>query len=261
MGVRKGRHEPLISFETHQRILDTIDGKKRRPAARKDYNEDFPLRGFVACACCGNAMTAAWSKGKTKHYAYYRCVTRGCEANGKSVPRAKMEEGFEEVLKSLQPARGLFEVAKAMLRDAWDMRLAEARNAKDALAGQLRDVEAQIESFLDRVLDASNPRVVKSYEDRIDELERQKIILSERKDKIVPPKGRLEDCIELTLRFLASPYDIYKNGSYALRQSVLRLAISKPLIWGQNGVYGTPEFTFPFKVLAGLTGQKSEMVL
>jgi hypothetical protein len=103
----------------------------------------------------------------------------------------------------------------------------------------LRDIEAQIESFLDRVLDASNPRVVKSYEDRIDELERQKIILSERKENIIPPKGRLEDCIELTLRFLSSPYDIYKNSSYALRQCVLRLAFSRPLVWGQNEVYVT----------------------
>lgn len=37
-----------------------------------------------------------------------------------------------------------------MLRDAWDMRLAEAKGAKDALVKQLKDAEKQIEQLLDR---------------------------------------------------------------------------------------------------------------
>lgn len=59
VSLRKGQHEALISFETFQRIQDRLEGRKRAPAARKDYNEDFPLRGFVLCDCCGNAMTGA----------------------------------------------------------------------------------------------------------------------------------------------------------------------------------------------------------
>lgn len=172
IAARKGKHEGLISFETHQRILDIIDGKKRRPAARKDFNEDFPLRGHVACDCCGNAMTAAWSKGKYKHYPYYVCMTRGCEMKGKCVPRATMEDGFADILKTLQPAKGLFQVAKAMLKDAWDMMGADTKTAKDELVKQIREAETQIEQLLDRVVDASSPSVVKRYEAKIEELER-----------------------------------------------------------------------------------------
>lgn len=62
---------------------------------------------------------------------------------GKSVPRAKMEDGFEEILKGLQPAQGLFELAKAMLRDAWDMRLATARGDKDEFRKQYQDVTSR----------------------------------------------------------------------------------------------------------------------
>ena len=107
-----------------KRIQENLEGKKRRPPARADFNADFPLRGFVLCDCCGNAMTAAWSKGKYRHYAYYRCETRGCEAKSKSVPKAKMEEAFEgDHEEPCNLPRGLFDLAKAMLRDAWDMRL------------------------------------------------------------------------------------------------------------------------------------------
>ena len=251
----------LISFETHQQIQDILEGRKRRPAARADFNEDFPLRGFVACDCCGNAMTAAWSKGTYRHYPYYRCETRGCEAKSKSVPRAKMEEGLAEILQGLQPAKGLFELAKAMLRNAWSMRLAFAHEEKVELQKQLHDVGRQIDNLLDRIVEASNASVVHAYEARIDKLERQKIVLQERLDKTIPSKRRLEDCIELALGFLSNPWNIYKNGDFIMRQTVLRLAFAEPLKYSQNGAYGTPKLSFPFMLLGGFLGQKSEMVL
>ena len=261
VSLRKGQHEPLVSFETFQCIQDNLEGKKRRPAARKDFNEDFPLRGFVLCDHCGNAMTAAWSKGCRRHYAYYRCETRGCEAKSKSIPRAKLEDSFAEIMKSLQPAKGLFKIAKAMMRDAWDMKLGEAHAHKEVLQKQLRETDAQIENLLDRIVETNSPSLVSAYETRVEKLERSKIVLAERVANIIPPKGRLEECIELALKFLANPWFIYKNGDFAMRQTVLRLAFAEPLRCSQNGVYGTPELSFPFRYLAGISGQKSEMVL
>lgn len=260
ISLRKGQHEGLISFETYQRIQENLEGRKPAPAARKDYNEDFPLRGFVLCDCCGNAMTAAWSKGKTKRYAYYRCETRGCDAKSKSIPRAKMEEGFAEIMKALEPTQDLFQIAKAMLRDAWDMRLAAAHTNKDAFKKRLDDANRQIENLLDRLVETDMPAVAKAYEGRIQKLERERLVLTERLENIVPPKGRLEECMELALKFLSSPWEIYKNGDHATRQLVLRLAFSKPLRYDQNGAYGTPNFSMPFRYLADICGNKSEMV-
>ena len=256
----KGEHEGLISFETHQRILDTIEGKKRAPAARKDLNEDFPLRGFVTCGCCGNAMTAAWSKGCRKRYAYYRCETRGCKAKSKSVPRAKMETGFADILKSLQPTHQFFEIAKAMFRDAWDMRMNQSEAQRSEWQRQLKAAEKQIDDLLDRIVDATRKPVIAAYEKRLDKLECEKIVLAERIEKAVPPKGRLEECMELSLKFLSSPWEIYEKGSYALRQTVMRLAFVEPISYHPNGVYGTPHLSFPFKYLENVNCQKREMV-
>ncbi|WP_371157009.1 recombinase family protein [Jannaschia sp. 2305UL9-9] len=261
VSVRKGHHEGLIEFETYQQIQDVLEGKKRRPAARADINEDFPLRGFVACDCCGNAMTGAWSKGKYRHYAYYRCQTRNCESKGKSVPVAKMDEGFASILKGMQPAKELFELAKAMLRDAWNMRLTLALGEKEALQKQLADIDGQLEGMLDRIVEANSASVVRAYESRIDKLERDKLVLQEKINKTVPPKGRLEDCIELSLKFLSSPWNIWKNGDFTTRQTVLRLAFNEPLRCSQNGVYETPNLSFPFRYLGNFMEPKSEMVL
>lgn len=260
VSVRKGEHEGLISFETHERILEALEGKAR-PAARRDFNEDFPLRGHVLCNECGNAMTSAWSKGCRQHYAYYRCMTRGCGEKNKSIARGKIEGEFAAILQSLQPTKQLFALAKVMLQDAWEARLESMGAAQVELKRQLKAAEKQIESLLDRIVEATSPSVISAYETRLSKLEREKLVLSEKVASVLPPKGRLEECIELSLKFLSSPWNIYANGCFAMRQTVLRLAFPEPLRYCRNEGYGTPKISFPFKVLGGISGQKSEMVL
>lgn len=56
VSLRKGHHEPLIPYSTYERIQGLLSGNAYAPA-RKDINEDFPLRGFVLCDDCGKPMT------------------------------------------------------------------------------------------------------------------------------------------------------------------------------------------------------------
>lgn len=64
MPLRKGHHEALISFETYEKIqMRRSDGAKA--PARKDINEDFPLRGFVVCGDCDAPLTSCWSTSST----------------------------------------------------------------------------------------------------------------------------------------------------------------------------------------------------
>ncbi len=260
VSLRQGQHDALISFQTFERIQEYLEGKKRT-AARKDFNEDFQVRGHVVCNDCGNAFTGGWSKGCRQYYAYCRCQTRGCVSKNKSISRAKLENAFEEVLKRLQPTAQLFELAKAMLQDAWDMRLGDAQGARAEWERQLGETDKQIEGILDRIVDAANPAVVAAYEKRLAKLEREKILLAEKSVQVVPLKGRLEEIIELSLKFLARPWYVYKNGEASTRQIVLRLVFSEPLRYCRKEGYGTPKTSFPFRMLEGILGSESEMVL
>ena len=134
------------------------------------------------------------------------------------------------------------------------MRLALALGEKKAFQEQIDDINRRLENMLDRIVEANNASVVSAYESRIEKLEREKLVLQERIGKSVPPKGRLEDCIELSLSFLSSPWNIWKNGDLAMRHTVLRLAFAEPLRYSQNGVYETPKFSFPFKYLGKISG-------
>ena len=256
---RKGQHEGLISFETHQKILDTLEGRKRI-AARKDYDQDFPLRGYVLCDVCGRKMTAAWSKGCRRHYPYYTCITRGCEEKGKSIRRADIENGFYEILKCMEPSSELGSVATAMISDAWTARISEAEEAKKELARQMKAIEKQIEALLERVVEASSSVLVKAYEGRLTKLEREKLVLVERIEKWAPPKGKCGECIELALEFLSSPCKIYEKGGRSGRRLVAKLAFAKPVRYSRKAGYRTPQISFPFKVLRGISDGNIDMV-
>ncbi|MDB2407011.1 recombinase family protein [Jannaschia sp.] len=260
VSLRRGHHEPLISFSTHEQIQKNLVEGARGPA-RADFSEDFPLRGFVECSECGNSMTGAWSKGKYKHYAYYRCMTRGCSQKSKSVARAKLEGGFEDMLKRLQPSQKLVDLAIVMFKDAWNSRLELAQAEQDEWKRQVEAVDKSILELVDRMVETRNPTVIKAIESKIEKLEREKFALVEQVSQPLPNVGKFEECIELALTFLSRPWNIYKNGSYAVRQTVLRLAFSQPLSFTPEGVYGTPKTAIPFKVLGGLSSKKCEMVL
>lgn len=92
-----------------------------------------------------------------------------------------------------------------------------------------------------------NFATTRTYSGVLNKLERQKIVLNERLENSVPAKGRLEECIEISLYFLSSPWNIYENGDHMMRQTILRLAFSEPLRCGRYGMYRTPKLSFPFK--------------
>ena len=257
--LRKGHHEALISFATYERIQARLKGTLNAPA-RKDINQDFPLRGFVLCDDCGEPMTSCWSKGRNQLYPYYLCDTPSCDSKRKSIRRADIEEGAEALLRSLQPAAQLFKLAKAIFTDIWEMRRADALGARKALEAQVIDTSKQIDNLLDRIMNSSSPSVIGAYEKRIEELEREKIRLAERAESAVPSEARLSEFIEPAMEFLASPWNIYKNGNFALKRTVLKLAFAEPLRYSRNEGYRTAETTFPFKVLADFSSLKCGMV-
>lgn len=85
-------------------------------------------------------MTACWSKGRTKHYAYYLCDTRDCPDRRKSVRKEVIEGEFETLPAALEPSAHLFHAIYEMLRDQWNDRLARSEEMARAVAGGLQRV-------------------------------------------------------------------------------------------------------------------------
>ncbi len=61
---------------------------------------------------------------------------------------------------------------------------------------------------LDRVVDDSKSRFIAGYEGRIDQLEKNKLIVAELFAKAGQPRASFEQVFELAFNFLASPWKL-----------------------------------------------------
>lgn len=180
-------------------------------------------------------------------------MTRGCSQKSRSVARDKLEAGFEDMLQRLQPSNRLLDLVIAMFKDAWNSRKELAKAERHEWQRQAEAADRSLLELIDRMVETKNPTVIKAIETKIEKLEREKFALVEKASEPLPRAGKFEECIELSLRFLSKPWDIYKNGSHTVRQTVLRLVFSEPLTYTPEGVYGTPKTALSFKVLGGLS--------
>lgn len=251
----KGHHEPLISVETFEKVQARRAGIAKAPQ-RKNIGDDFALRGMCLCANCGVPLRSSWSTGRAKPYAYYLCQTKACESYGKSIPRDRLEDDIGELIRQLEPTQTLFAMTRAMFAAAWEQRRGQAAEIMRSGKRQIEAVEKQVETLLSRIMDASNPTVIRSYESKISELERSKLVFAERLASQVEPKGKFEDQLEPALTFLANPWKLWQTGNIALRRTVLKLAFAERIEYCRKQGPRTPKIALPFKALVGEIGRQ-----
>ena len=69
----EGRHEPLISKVTFDRVQKVLDGRRNSPKGRV---HEFTFTGLIRCGRCGGLLSGDLKK---RRYVYYSCGgTKGC---------------------------------------------------------------------------------------------------------------------------------------------------------------------------------------
>ena len=158
-----------------------------------------------------------------------------------SIDRDRIEGEFADILQTMQPSKSLSDMIRAMFKKAWHAQSARAEEQSRHYQTELADTEKEINQLLDRIVDASSPRVVQAYEKRIDELEDKKLLLEEKSTKTAAPRHSFEEMLELSLTFLANPYKLWVTGRFELRRLVLKLVFTDKLRYLKNEGYRTPQ--------------------
>ena len=257
--LHPGKQEPLISFETYQRIQDRLAGKARAPI-RKDISTDFPLRGFLACASCGQPMTAAWAKGRHQRYAYYHCFQKGCPEARKSIRKERVESEFETLLEGIIPNKQIFLVFREMVRDLWVGIGEKTKTRGSSLKAEIAQIEARIARLTERVTATDSPAVIEAYETQIHQLHTEKIAKQERLAKCGRPLVDFDDAFRTAFVFLANPYKLWRSPDLEDRRTMLRLSFGDRLAYCRNEVFRTAETTLPFKLLAQIQNGECGLV-
>ena len=207
---------------------------------------------MVVCGDCGVPLRSSWTKGRSKRYPYYLCQTKSCESYGKSIARDTVERDVGELVKSLQPTKGLMKVATIMFRDAWDMQKDQAAEKAASAKLKIKEIEKQTATLLARIMESSNTAIIETYEAKIGELNKNKALLAEIMENQAAPAGSFAEKLEPALIFLSSPWKIWDSGSVAARRLVLKLAFTDRIKYYRNEGARTAKLAFPFKALGAI---------
>lgn len=104
-------------------------------------------------------------------------------------------------LSQLRPSRKFLDIVIAMLKEAKVC---------------IRALETQIEQLLDRIVESSVPSIIGRYEQRIAELEREKLLMEESLQNAPAPQDRLRRCSNTRCNFL----EIRRNCGIQARLSI-----------------------------------------
>ncbi|MGH1354779.1 MAG: hypothetical protein ACRBBS_06855 [Thalassovita sp.] len=92
-------------------------------------------------------LRSSISKGNGGSYHYYLFQTKACENYGKSIKRDQIEGEVGDLIKSLQPTKGLIALVTAMFRRAWDLQSEQARDMRRAADRKIGECDKQIDAL------------------------------------------------------------------------------------------------------------------
>jgi site-specific DNA recombinase len=259
IGLMRGKHEPIISFETYTKIQDKLHGNSKAPA-RQDLNEDFVLRGFVLCDCCGKPMTSCWSKGAYGKYPYYLCRNKSCDLYGKSINRDKVEEDFVKLLGKLTPAQGTIDLMLQLIEEVKDARCGNYKETVENLKKEQKLIERKIEQLVERIVEADSAMLITTYERQIKQLEEKRIVLDEKIAKCGSVNERLLKINRTFLDFLRKPHEYWDSNDLLGKRTVLKATFARPVAYSKKEGYRTPALSQPFSLLAGFCNRDSGLV-
>ena len=112
--IVEGIHEPIITKQLFLKVQDVLNNRgKKYNTEHKKINVKFPLKGYITCPTCLTTMTASSSKGRSKHYTYYHCISPCNE-------RYRLEDAniwFDDFLKSISLEKAIQKILLDMIKD------------------------------------------------------------------------------------------------------------------------------------------------
>ena len=137
----RGDFVPLVSEEVYQRVQARLEGRGVVLTPHLRNHPDFPLRRFVACSICGTPLTASWSAGRSRRYAYYHC--RECKEV--RVTKDRLETAFICLLERLQPSPAYMRLFREIVLDCWKDRQVGAKRLRTAAERGIATLRQKLE--------------------------------------------------------------------------------------------------------------------
>ena len=255
----QGLHEPLISLDIYEKIQVAKYPYKNKTAKRQLHNPEFPLRGFVKCSVCGNALTGSKSKGRKQYHSYYHCRTKDCPVHGLSIRKNDLENTFVDELAKLTPKEEYLKLFEANVLKVWQEKRLEVSAIRQGYDEQLKAFEARLNSInemrADGDIDKETHRRMKSdVENKIAGL---KTSHKEAEIQELDLEARIEYSIQNIRNMSRIWPDLQLDQQIRLQSAVLPNGITYNK---ESGSFGTAPLSYSIRLLSDFPKDVSSLV-
>ncbi len=243
--LTKAIHEPIITLETHNKILSRINMETK--TYTKDLNQEFPLRRIVKCSECNKFFTASFAKSKSnKKFPYYYCANKECVNYSKMIAREKLEHEFIKLLENNKPSESIIKAYEKIFENYINANIKNLQNDQQEAKAKLVGINKQISNTVDKSINIENNILFKAFENKLTELQIQKATLEEKITTIKlqlnsPSKKNFRTPLKKFLEDVLNVVDNWHNGDLATKRLIVKTNFSGDIVYDPNSGFRTPE--------------------
>jgi site-specific DNA recombinase len=234
----KGKHNPILSRETFERVQSLLEGNQRPRGKRRE----FAFRGLLKCGHCGCSITAEIKKGR---YIYYRCTKGRGECPERPLREERLAVLLGEPLKRLRITEERLAWIKQALKESFQDEKKYKAQEIARLQAEYEDLERRINKLYEDKQDGVVPEKFwkSKYQEYLSRQNRVEERITEHKKASV---NYLEDGNRI-LELAQKAYSLYVNQNSFEQRKLLDLLLSNSIL--KDGTV-ISELRKPFDTLA-----------
>ena len=251
----EGSFQSIIGKETFYLVQGILKGKRPSFEKRLINNPDFPLRHFLICPYCGKFITGSWSKGKTKRYAYYHCVTKNCQFG--NIRKEVIESEFIKALEKLEPKEKVLDLFSEILNEVWE----EKQKDQYVLIKKIEKDISDLKNRKNKIADLAIEDVFndKTFKEQNEIVENEIVLKTIQLNELSIDYDDISKCINSCEYFLKNISKLWITSELQLRQKFQKIIFPEGIIF-KDRIIGTPKISTVFRVLNPEIEEKSTMV-
>lgn len=251
--LAKGQHEGLVAPELYPIVLARFDNKPKI-RQRKDYSDDFPLRGLVRCARCGGPFTGSWSTGRYgKKYPKYDCKKLGCSMRWKTIHKDKIHDQFQNLLYGVKPESNLVDLTIDVLNDVWGQEKALYESTRTENQSKIQEIDQEIETLKARLRKNLDDDLVETYESDLKKKLAQKRQLEGAKFDRHYSDEEFGTASRLVLGTLKDPVGMWQSPDWHNRRTIVLMYFDDRLKFDKETGFGTTLLASPIQLMQDLS--------
>jgi site-specific DNA recombinase len=253
----QGLHEPMITMEEYYQINQVKAGRKNH-AKKCTHNPDFPLRGIVLCADCEKPLTAAFSSGRGRKYAYYSCFNPECAKHNKTIRKADIENDFRDYLKKIKPNEKFQALFRETVIDFWKDKSKDYETEVLKWNRQIENLEAKKKILFEMREDGSYSK--EEFLERKAQVENEIMTATISRNENKIDQFDIEASITYATNFLCRLDRLWFDLPAHLIPRFKKLVFPSKITYQKGRVFETAELGAVFTIMRQIGTKKSRLV-